>query len=87
MPVFPAVLKPPKDQGQKGAEDGKGTGNHPLPLFAGDLRDKINDLLERPLRLVPGDQGGDGDGCAQHGDQDAEVGLPVGDYVLDDFHA
>ena len=47
------------------------------PLFAGDLGDEIDDFLESPLRLVPGDDGGDGDGRGQHGGEDAQVGLPV----------
>jgi len=80
--VFPAVLHPPEDHCSQRAEKREGTGDHsPAPLFAGDLRNEIDDLLERPLRLVTGDDGRDGDGRAQHGRDDAQVGLPVIDDV------
>jgi len=71
VPVLSAVLQPPKHQRRQGAKDGKGTGDHLAPLFAGDVGDEIDDLLQRPLGLVPGNDRRHGDGGRQDGREHA----------------
>jgi len=58
----------------------KDRGDH-VPLFAGDFADEIDDLLQGRFRLVPWEQGCDGDG-GRHDSGDCAKDLrTVADYI------
>ena len=85
--VFGSILQPPEKDCPKRAKNCDGTGDHSLPLFAGDLRNKINNLLQGALRLVTRDDRGHGDGGRKDGGEDPDILLPVRGDIVDDVHA
>ena len=85
--VFGPILQPPEKDCPKRAKNCDGTGDHSLPLFAGDLRNEINDLLQGALRLIAGDDRGHGDGGGKDGSGDSDILLPVRGDIVDYVHA
>ena len=85
--VFGSILQPPEKDCPKRAKNCDGTGDHSLPLFAGDLRNEINNLLQGALRLIAGDDCGHGNGGRKDGRGDSDILLPVRGDIVDDVHA
>ena len=85
--VFGSILQPPEKDCPKRAKNCDGTGDHSLPLFAGDLRNEINNFLQSSFRLIARDDRGHGNGGGKNCRGDPDILLPVGGDIVDDVHA